>query len=208
VQTSASVKDATPPGNVRRSLLRQGVVRWSSSSTGARHEGDLGAGHSGFESIQGPCSWIVGIAEVGGAAPLSSRASAIEKEYAGDGRRSGLVKIVVFDETASGGGPGTISTRGSHPEQRWRDRERQRHDQDPRLRPKKPERPGSVARRDRGHGLIRVERCWTPREGTRGSSVIGAEAGGSPSSEVPLDHARRQAESMEAHFTGESWWGG
>jgi len=122
----------------------------------------------------------------------SSRASAIEKEYVGDGRRSGLVKIVVFDETASGGDPGTTSTRGSHPEQRWRDRERQRQDQDPRLRPKKPGRPGSVARRDRGQGLIRVERCWTPREGTRGSSVIGAEAGGSPSSEVPLDHARRK----------------
>jgi hypothetical protein len=113
-------------------------------------------------------------------------------EYAGDGRRSGLMKIVVFDETASGGDPGTISTRGSHPEQRWRDRERQRQDQDPRLRPNTPERPGSVARRDRGQGLIRVERCWTPREGTRGSSLIGAEAGGSPSSEVPLDHARRK----------------
>jgi len=119
-------------------------------------------------------------------------------EYAGDGRRSGWVKIVVFDETASGGCPGTISTRGSHPEQRWRDRERQRQDQGPRLRLKKPERPGSVARRDRGHGLIRVERCWTPREGTRGSSVIGAEAGGSPSSEVPLDHAHREVSARRA----------
>jgi hypothetical protein len=191
VQTSASVKDATPPGNVRRSLLRQGVVRWSSSSTGARHEGDLGAGLSGFESIQGRARGSWGLQRSAAKLRFITR-KRDRKEYVGDGRRSGLVKIVVFDETASGGGPGTISTRGSHPEQRWRDRERQRQDQDPRLRPNKPERPGSVARRDRGHGLIRIERCWTPREGTRGSSVIGAEAGGSPSSEAPLDHVHRK----------------
>jgi len=119
---------------------------------------------SGFESIQGRARGSWGLQRSAAKLRFITR-KRDRKGYAGDGRRSGLVKIVVFDETASGGGPGTISMRGSHPEQRWRDRERQRQDQDPRLRPKKPERPGSVARRDRGQGLIRVERCWTPREG-------------------------------------------
>jgi len=53
VRTSTHHKDATLPGNVQRGLLRQDIVRWRSDSTGARHEGDLGAGPSGFESIQG-----------------------------------------------------------------------------------------------------------------------------------------------------------
>lgn len=126
------------------------------------------------------------------AAPLFWSRKRPDQARVGDGRRSGLVKIVVFDETAGGASPGTSSMRGSRPEQRWRDRERQRQDQGPRLRLTKPERSGSVARRDRGHGLIRIERSWAPREGNRGSSMIGAEAGGSPSSEAPLDHVLRQ----------------
>jgi len=127
------------------------------------------------------------------AAPLRSTARKRgREENAGDGRRSGLVKVVVFDETAALVGPGTGSMRDSPPEQSRRDRERQRQAQDPRFRPTTPERPGCVARRDQGHGLIRVERCWASREGTRGPSGMPAEAGGSPSSEVPLDHAPRQ----------------
>lgn len=43
-----------------------------SESTGARHEGDLGAGLSGFESIRGCAhgSSNITIADIGGAAPL------------------------------------------------------------------------------------------------------------------------------------------
>jgi hypothetical protein len=124
------------------------------------------------------------------AAPLRSTARKRgREENAGDGRRSGLVKVVVFDETAAGFGPGTGSMRDSPPEQSRRDRERQRRDQDPRSRPTTPGRPGGVARRDQGHGLIRVERCWASRGGTREPSGIPAKAGGSPSSEAPLDHA-------------------
>jgi len=211
VQTSTSAKDATPPGNVRRGLLRQGIVRWSASSTGARHEGDLGARHSGFDSIRGRALGSEGLQR--SAAPLRfTTRKRIEEENAGDGRRSGSAKIVVFDETAGGVSPGTGEARGSHPEQRRRDRERQRQDQDPRSRPTTPERPGSVARRDRGHGLIRVERCWASRKGNREPSVMLAEAGGSPSSGAPLDHALRQGfdrtGSMEAPLTRESRWGG
>lgn len=80
----------------------------------------------------------------------------MDAEYAGDGRRSGLVTFVVFDEAARRGSPGSSSTRGSRSEEGWRDRERQRRDQDPCLRPTTPERSGSVVRRDRGHGLIRT----------------------------------------------------
>jgi hypothetical protein len=77
------------------------------------------------------------------------------------------VKFVVFDETAGGAGPGASSRRESHPAERWHDRERQRQDRGPRLRQTTPERSGCAARRDRGQGLIRIERCWASREGTR-----------------------------------------
>ena len=54
------------------------------------------------------------------------------------------MKIVAFDEAARRVSPGTSSMRGSRLEEGWHDRERQRHDQDPRLRPTRPEYSGSV----------------------------------------------------------------
>lgn len=102
------------------------------------------------------------------------------------------MKIVVFDETARRVSPGTSSMRGSRLEESWHDRERQRHDQDPRLRPTKLEYTGSVVRRDRGHGLIRTNDAELLGAAPSRPSVIAAEAGGSPSSEAPLDHALRQ----------------
>jgi len=51
--------------------------------------------------------------------------------------------IVVFDETTGRASPGASSMRGSRLEEGWDDRERQRQDQDPRLRPTKPELQGA-----------------------------------------------------------------
>lgn len=208
MQTSTSANDAMPPGDVRRGLLRQGIVRWSSTSTEARHEGDLGARPLGFESIRGCALGSYGLQM--SAAPLRSTARKRgREENAGDGRRSGLVKIVVFDETAAFVGPGTGSMRDSPPEQSRRDRERQRRDQDPRFRPTTPERPGSVARRDPGQGLIRVERCWASREGTRWPSDacqswrLAVKRGSTRS--CPSSGLGR-AGSVEARSTYESRW--
>jgi hypothetical protein len=190
VQTSTSAKEAMPPGDVRRSLLRQGIVRWSSTSTGARHEGDLGARPLGFDSIRGCALGSYGLQM--SAAPLRSTARKRgREENAGDGRRSGLVKVVVFDETAAGVGPGTGSMRDSPPEQSRRDRERQRRDQDPRFRPTTPERQGALLEETQAKGSSGSSDAGLLGKEPEGH-LMPAKAGGSPSSEAPLDHAPRQ----------------
>jgi hypothetical protein len=122
------------------------------------------------------------------------------------------VKIVVFDEAARRISPGTSSMRGSRLEEGWHDRERQRHDQDPRLRPTKPEYSGSVV----------GETAATGSSGTTMLNSSGRHPRGHLRS-LPKLEVRRQAKlhsimppakvsagwgAMEARFTGQSWWRG
>jgi hypothetical protein len=102
------------------------------------------------------------------------------------------VKIVVFDEAARRISPGTSSMRGSRLEEGWHDRERQRHDQDPRLRPTTPEYTGSVVGETAATGSSGTNDAELLGAAPPRPSEIAAEAGGSPSSEAPLDHAPRQ----------------
>ena len=99
------------------------------------------------------------------------------------------MKIVAFDEAARTVSPGTSSMRGSRLEEGWHDRERQRHDQDPRLRPTKPEYSGSVVEETAATGSSGTNDAELLGAAPPRPSVIAAEAGGSPSSEAPLDHA-------------------
>jgi len=163
----------------RRGLLRSATVRWSSESTGARREGDLRRVHRGSWRSR---SVLVDrrVAEVSGG-PRDPHAQACGAGYDGDGRRSGPVKVAVFDEMAGGGGPGASSRRESNPAPRERDRERQRQDRDlasGRQRRQRRERR-SKRPRSRAH---RVERGWAPGEEPRGH--LGS---------LPKLEARRQA---------------
>jgi hypothetical protein len=99
------------------------------------------------------------------------------------------VKIVAFDEAARTVSPGTSSMRGSRLEEGWHDRERQRHDQDPRLRPTKPEFSGSVVEETAATGSSGTNDAELLGAAPPRPSVIAAEAGGSSSNEAPLDHA-------------------
>jgi hypothetical protein len=149
------------------------------------------------------CSWIVEHNDCRhrrlSASPRASMlkhrrpgAQASGRGAAGDGRRSGLTGIVVFDEAARTVGSGTSSTRGSRLEEGWRDRGRQRHDQDPRLRPTKPERSGSIFEETEATGSSGTNDAELLGAAPPRPSVIAAEAGGSSSSEAPLDHVLRQ----------------
>ena len=82
--------------------------------------------------------------------------------------------------------------RGSRLEEGWHDRERQRHDQDPRLRPTRPERSGSVVEETEATGSSGTNDAELLGAAPSRTSEIAAEAGGSPSSEAPLDHAPHQ----------------
>lgn len=97
------------------------------------------------------------------------------------------MKIVAFDEAARTVSPGTSSTRGSRLEEGWHDRERQRHDQDPRLRPTKPEYSGSVVEETAATGSSGTNDAELLEAAPSRPSEIAAEAGGSPSSEAPLE---------------------
>lgn len=99
------------------------------------------------------------------------------------------MKIVAFDEAARRVSPGTSSMRGSRLEEGWHDRERQRHDQDPRLRPTRPDNSGSVVEETAATGSSGTNDAELLGAAPPRPSVIAAEAGGSPSSEAPLDHA-------------------
>lgn len=112
----------------------------------------------------------------------------VKEELVGDGRRSGSVEIVVFDETAGEIDPGTTSMRESHPEQGRRDRGRQRQDPDPRLRPITPERSGCALEETQATGS----------SGSSDAGPLGEEPEGHLGS-MPKLEARRQARLHSIH---------
>jgi len=104
-----SARTAAPPGDVARGAGPKPDPR-SPGHDGASSpivSGQRSAGVAGDPRL---CSWIAWIAEVVGGA-RQSIAQAGTLGFVGDGRRSGSVKRVAFDEAAGGGDPG-VSSRG------------------------------------------------------------------------------------------------
>jgi len=132
-----------------------------------------------------PCSWIVEIADFDGAPTLTG-------EDTDDGRRSGLSKCAVFDETASGGSPGFGSRRASNPEESWGDRERQRRDQALVSGRKRRDVQGASLEETEATGSSGSSDAGLLEEELEGHLMIHAEAGGSSSNEAPLDHVLRR----------------